>query len=234
MTIDLSQFTTISQQLNPYEVGQYYAMPNSFVIRHFGDFFRLALYVPSRRGGLNLSTLPSLTPGFSGNVLVSDSPINTFSDTPKAAAEDVSGQSIPNGVLRTDCTAIVGTFRSMFTKMHVHHKPSARSLLYKRQEAIELKIEEDAINDRKDLLDNLRRIGQSTSTQKVRHGLASWYEPLAKALKEEEEMIKKKIKGVDRQVYGPYLMLLPLDRVAVVTLDVVVGQILRSDKSVKI
>ncbi|RYH29791.1 hypothetical protein EON65_07390 [archaeon] len=197
---------------------------------------RIIAYTPARRGILPFSSLQSLNPDFSPNVLISESPINSaVTDTPKADMEDGFGQSSPNGGLRTECTAIVGTFRSMITKMHSHgHRPHPKSVLFKRQEAIELKIEEEAKYDRKELLVNLRRIGQSTSTQKVHHGLASWYEPLAQALKEEEEMIKKKIKGVDRQVYGPYLMLLPLDRVAIVALDVVVGQILRSDKSVKI
>ncbi|KAK3262316.1 hypothetical protein CYMTET_28820 [Cymbomonas tetramitiformis] len=60
--------------------------------------------------------------------------------------------------------------------------------------------------------------------------IRKWYEPLALAFKHEQDLVKKGVTATDRRVYGPYLLLLPPEKLAVITLHTVVSALMKGEK----
>lgn len=109
-----------------------------------------------------------------------------------------------------------------------HSKPKQEMTLYERQLQIEEEQRSAALNRQAEMFANLKQLGKGTSVKRVQRNLVNWYEPLTVALADELRMIESGISGEDRSRYGPYLLLLPVEQIAVLALDTTVSAILRS------
>jgi len=100
--------------------------------------------------------------------------------------------------------------------------------LYYRQIHIEEEQMQDAVNTYTESLKTLMDMGRGTSLNYIQKILLEWYEPLSVALTEEIKHIQMKTPANDRSVYGPCLLLLPVEKLTVLTLNTVLNAILRS------
>ncbi len=73
--------------------------------------------------------------------------------------------------------------------------------------------------------------GDGVSLPIGRRLLQGFFEPLSNAIAIEQESIRLKVPGVDRNNYGPFLLMLNPDKLAVITLHVVVGQLMKGEES---
>ena len=73
--------------------------------------------------------------------------------------------------------------------------------------------------------------GDGVSLPIGRRLLQGFFEPLSNAIAVEQESIRLKVPGVDRNNYGPFLLMLNPDKLAVITLHVVVGQLMKGEES---
>lgn len=135
----------------------------------------------------------------------------------------------------TNAYSVMATFKRVLAeaKAHpdksvAHSNPEKTLSLYERQIKIEMDQYLAASEERIQLIKNLQSVGQSTSTSNVKRNLVTWYQPMMDALLAEGQKIERRESGVDRSIYGPYLLTLPPSKVAVVTLDTVIGAILRN------
>jgi DNA-directed RNA polymerase len=100
--------------------------------------------------------------------------------------------------------------------------------LYYRQIHIEEEQMQDAVNTYTESLKTLMDMGRGTTLNYIQKILLEWYEPLSVALTEEIKDIQMKKPGNDRSVYGPCLLLLPVEKLTVLTLNTVLNAILKS------
>jgi DNA-directed RNA polymerase len=106
----------------------------------------------------------------------------------------------------------------------------------------QLKIEEEQLLEAAsmyhDTFNNLSKMGKGTSMKSAQRLLLQWYEPMMALLFKEIEEIESGKFSADRNQYGPYLLLLPVEKIAVITLNTTLNCILRSgnigEKLVKI
>eukprot|EP00605_Chrysophyceae_sp_TOSAG23-4_P002945 GSChrysophyteH1.ASY1.ANO1.3243.1 assembled CDS len=91
---------------------------------------------------------------------------------------------------------------------------------------------QDAVNSYKEAMDSLLKMGKGTNMKFIQRFLLEWYEPLSVAIQEEIKMIRnKEAGGESRRVYGPCLLLLPVEKLTVLTLNSVLNAVLRSGNS---
>ena len=98
-----------------------------------------------------------------------------------------------------------------------------------RQLNIELEQAQQAAERYRKVLADLQKFGRATQLQPEQKLLLSWYTPLSAAIEREQKRVQKRVSGYDRRVYGPYLMLLDADRLAVITLNHVLSCVLLSE-----
>jgi len=67
-----------------------------------------------------------------------------------------------------------------------------------------------------------------TSLKPIQMEFVKWFEPLANAIKMEQEECLKRISKADRSNYGPILVLLKADKLAVITMHTVLNNILQA------
>jgi DNA-directed RNA polymerase, mitochondrial len=108
---------------------------------------------------------------------------------------------------------------------------SALDALYKRQFDIEKRqLNLANIGAIKNMV-TLTSMGRGATAKPVQKTILSWYEPLVQALGQELNRIKEGKGGQNRDVYGPVLCLLPLEKMAVITIDFAVNAIMKSNNS---
>ena len=73
--------------------------------------------------------------------------------------------------------------------------------------------------------------GDGPSLPIGRRLLQGFFEPLSRAVALEQEAIRLKVPSVDRNNYGPFLLMLNPDKLAVITLHVVIGQLMKGEES---
>ena len=100
--------------------------------------------------------------------------------------------------------------------------------LYYRQIHIEEEQMQDAVNTYTESLKTLMDMGRGTSLNYIQKILLEWYDPLSVAITEEIKHVQMKTPGADRNVYGPCLLLLPVEKLTVLTLNTVLNAILKS------
>ena len=61
--------------------------------------------------------------------------------------------------------------------------------------------------------------------------VTGFFEPLSRAVALEQEAVRLKVPSVDRNNYGPFLLMLNPDKLAVITLHVVIGQLMKGEES---
>ena len=101
--------------------------------------------------------------------------------------------------------------------------------MVQRQLAIEEETKLQALRDHTKVLNELMDMGRGTGLKVVQRMFLKWYEPFVLEIKEEINLIKtKKSDHYGRSVYGPLLMLLPPEKLAIITINTVLNAILRS------
>jgi len=71
------------------------------------------------------------------------------------------------------------------------------------------------------------------ATAAGRNFLHNFLEPLSRAIEKEQAEIRKKVPGADRTNYGPFMLMLNPDKLAVITLHAVISQLMMGDDRVK-
>ena len=109
-----------------------------------------------------------------------------------------------------------------------HHTSKYASGLYYRQLKNEEEQMNDAVNNYNTNLQLLMSMGKGTNMKSVEKVLLSMYEPLTVALGDEIKAIQMKVPNPDRTVYGPVLLLLPVEKLSIITLNTMLNLILRT------
>ena len=73
--------------------------------------------------------------------------------------------------------------------------------------------------------------GDGPSLPVGRRLLQGFFEPLSRAIALEQEAVRLKVPSVDRNNYGPFLLMLNPDKLAVITLHVVIGQLMKGEET---
>ena len=68
--------------------------------------------------------------------------------------------------------------------------------------------------------------GAANELPMVRRLFAQWFKPLSEAIEAEQKAILNNVKKMDRNVYGPYLLLLDPDKLSVITMSCVIVSML--------
>ena len=103
----------------------------------------------------------------------------------------------------------------------------ARHALYERQLELEEETLEAACADYEAMIDDLVNLGKGAELKPVQRLMAQWYEPLVKAITAERKATLDGDKGGDLRIYGPLLLLLPPEQLAVLTMHTTIGLCLK-------
>lgn len=99
--------------------------------------------------------------------------------------------------------------------------------LYRRQVESEEESLEKASADYATMVDELMKLGKGAELKPVQALLASWYEPLCDVIVKERNLALAGAKAEDIKIYGPLLLLLPPEQLAVLTMHHVLGHCLK-------
>ena len=99
--------------------------------------------------------------------------------------------------------------------------------LYRRQIETEEECLEKASADYAAMVDELMALGKGAELKPVQALVASWYEPLVDVIVEERNNALAGAKSPDLKIYGPLLLLLPPEQLAVLTMHHVLGHCLK-------
>jgi len=105
---------------------------------------------------------------------------------------------------------------------------AARSGLYVRQIRIEEEQMQEAVQSYTKTLNQMLEMGRGTGLKYIQRILLKWYEPFTQVLVKEIGMIKSKTHAQDRQIYGPLLLLLPVEKLVVLTINTTLNTILKT------
>mmetsp|Transcript_21467 Transcript_21467/g.31136 ORF Transcript_21467/g.31136 Transcript_21467/m.31136 type:complete len:959 (+) Transcript_21467:110-2986(+) len=100
--------------------------------------------------------------------------------------------------------------------------------LYQRQLEIEKQQRADTTVEAIESVKSLIKMGKAANLKSVQRVVLSWYEPLNSALTKEMELVRSNELSQDRNVYGPVLVLLPIEKITVITINTVINAILVS------
>ena len=89
---------------------------------------------------------------------------------------------------------------------------------WQRQITLETRAVDAAIARYKREAESANRRGAAATLPPARKLLVGWFKPLAEAIKEEQYHIAHGTPGIDRSVYGPYLLQLDPEQLAVITM----------------
>ena len=95
----------------------------------------------------------------------------------------------------------------------------------------QLKIEEEqlseAANLHTEILQQLSKIGSSTGLKRIQMKILDWYDPFLKEVINEIYLIENKVYGFDRQSYGPCLLMLPPEKLSIITLNCTLNYVMK-------
>jgi len=98
--------------------------------------------------------------------------------------------------------------------------------------AQQLKNEEEQLEEAskiyKEAFENLAKMGRGATMKSAQRLLLEWYEPLVNALNKECDEIHSGIHLPDRRVYGPFIVQVPVEAMAIMTLTTALNSVLRS------
>jgi DNA-directed RNA polymerase len=103
-----------------------------------------------------------------------------------------------------------------------------QSGLYYRQLKIEEEQMQDAVNEYTASLKQLMDMGKGTNMKFIQRMLLQWYEPLTVSIQDEIKAVQLRKPGKDRSVYGPYLLLLDVEKLSTITLNAVLNAVLQT------
>lgn len=100
--------------------------------------------------------------------------------------------------------------------------------LVERQLKLEEEVRMQALQDHSKVLEDLMGMGRGTGLKIVQRMFLEWYEPFVDEIKEEIKLIKAHNYENGRNTYGPFLLLLPPEKLAIITINTVLNTVLRS------
>ena len=99
----------------------------------------------------------------------------------------------------------------------------------------QLKMEEEQLSEASNLhaeiLQQLSKIGSSTGLKRIQIKILDWYEPFLKEVVNELYLIESKVPGPDRQHYGPCLLLLPPEKLSIITMNCTLNHVMKCGNS---
>ena len=104
--------------------------------------------------------------------------------------------------------------------------------LMKRQMKIESEAWQQAIQEYKTTLEEMCKNQLAPNLPFMKSMFLSWFEPLVNAITAEQEAYQRGDYRLNRSSYGPYLALLPADKLAVITMHKTVAKLLTEDANV--
>ena len=102
-----------------------------------------------------------------------------------------------------------------------------RHALYERQLELEEETLEAACADYEAMIEDLLSLGKGAELKPVQRLMAQWYEPLVARITAERKATLDGDKGGDLRIYGPLLLLLPPEQLAVLTMHTTIGLCLK-------
>lgn len=121
--------------------------------------------------------------------------------------------------------------QSLKPTVHDEDGQTSQANLLARQLATEEDQHAHAVKEYVDSLAKLMRSGNASGFRHIQASILSWFEPLMKLIEAEQELVKMNIPGVGRQITGPIMLLLPIDKMCVITVNTALVHILRSSNS---
>jgi len=119
--------------------------------------------------------------------------------------------------------------------------------LFHEQLSIESRAIDAAVARYQRLMSTIRDLGLAATLKPAQKILVTWYQPLVKAIKDEQREVLRVLRkeareegsetsgssskydsGIDRHVYGPFLLLMSAQKLAVITMHEALGMALRS------
>lgn len=112
-----------------------------------------------------------------------------------------------------------------------HEASTPYAALVRRQLALETRAVDEAVCRYREEAKSRDARGEAASAGPGRALLAKWFGPMCDAVAEEQEAVRRREKGTDRGVYGPYLLLVEPQKLAVITMHGVLGLILSEEEA---
>jgi DNA-directed RNA polymerase N-terminal len=104
---------------------------------------------------------------------------------------------------------------------------SRKHALLREQFEIEERTVQEAAEKYKALVETMARQGRAGSMKPMQRELAGWFEPLCKAIDAEQGKVWANVSGKGRLLYGPLLVLLQPDKLAVMVIHETVNMCLK-------
>ncbi|KAL4857485.1 DNA-directed RNA polymerase 2B [Chlorella vulgaris] len=117
---------------------------------------------------------------------------------------------------------------------HMDDSPAGRELRrnWQRQVILETKaLEATRARYQKEALSAISRGQAASALPEARQMLLRWFAPLTAAIQREQQRIILGARGIDRKVYGPYLLLLEAEQLAVLTMHSVINSIVAPEEA---
>jgi DNA-directed RNA polymerase len=105
--------------------------------------------------------------------------------------------------------------------------------LYREQLNLETRANQDAVQKYRSAMQEVINLGRGANMAPAQDILLLWYEPLVRAISEEHRRIGAKDSARDRSVYGPKLLSVDAERLAVITIHEVLGLLMANPSGVK-
>lgn len=121
--------------------------------------------------------------------------------------------SIP-GLVQNDVSRVESTS---------HYVAAPTSEAYLAQYQLEALAVQRTLEEYANMRENLFQLKKGATLSPSKRVLVKWFEPLVEAIDREQRDICERERGVDRSSYGPYLILLPPEVLAVITIHEVVN-----------
>lgn len=115
-------------------------------------------------------------------------------------------------------------FANVSSTLHEAVTPPPDAFL--RQYELESQAVRQTVQNYREMVADVIRVGKGSSLGPVQRMLVTWFAPLAEAIDKEQRDIWNKESSVDRNAYGPYMVLLPPEVLAVITMHEVINHTL--------
>ncbi|CAE7794948.1 RPOT3, partial [Symbiodinium sp. KB8] len=96
-----------------------------------------------------------------------------------------------------------------------------------RQVELETLALRNTIEEYREVFDSVIKMGKGSSLAPAQRLLVRWFKPLSEAIDEEHRKIWDRESSPDRSAYGPYLLLMPPEKLAVIAMHEVINTVLR-------
>ena len=105
--------------------------------------------------------------------------------------------------------------------------------LYLDQLGLECKAVSAAVQRYQEMSQELTNMGKAAQLRPAQHFVVSWFAPLTQAIEAEQSMVREKLRGRDRRVYGPYLLMLGAPELACIVMHELLNRILMAPQGVR-